>query len=54
MESRYSSTGKASEAAVKTIEAHFVNADAALQVVVCYPFVLCSVFAPMRSINLLP
>ncbi|KAH9565501.1 hypothetical protein CY35_04G081700 [Sphagnum magellanicum] len=33
MESRYSSTGKASEAAVKTIEAHFVNADAALQLV---------------------
>lgn len=53
MESRYSSTGKASEAAVKTIEAHFVNADAALQVV-CYPFVLCSVCSPMRSINLLP
>jgi hypothetical protein len=53
MESRYSSTGKASEAAVKAIEAHFVNADAALQVV-CYPFVLCSVCAPMRSINLLP
>jgi hypothetical protein len=39
MESRYNSNGKASEAAVKTIEAHFVNADAALQVV-CYPFVL--------------